>query len=281
MGVTTGGSYMGDLVVDVGMHNGDDTAYYLASGYDVVAVEANPTLCASARDRFAPEIAAGRLSIRNVGIAEDAGELEFWISDHSEWSSFHRENATKGGAQASSISVATIRFADLLNEVPTPVYVKIDIEMNDPLCLRELRRCSALPRYVSFEGHLAAAEDIQFLSQLGYGKFKCVRQNDWHEITPSNVAWHGGVRKALVRTRAHSRIVGGGLRRFHYRNHSVGGWRFAAGSSGPLGSELPGRWLAGDEVRDVWERLLVVDKQLEAAGLGEWFDIHAAVADRR
>lgn len=275
--MANGGSNVPNLVLDVGMHNGDDTAYYLASGYDVVAVEANPTLCASARDRFAPEIAAGRLSIRNVGIAEDAGELEFWVSDHSEWSSFHRENATKGGVQASSIPVATIRFADLLAEVPTPVYVKIDIEMNDPLCLRELPCCRAVPRYVSFEGHLDAAADIQFLSQLGYSGFKCVRQNDWREITPRNVAWHGEVRKALVRTRSYSRIVAGVLRRLHYRSNSVGGWRFAAGSSGPLGSELPGRWLACDEVLDVWERLLAVDKELEAAGLGEWFDIHAAV----
>jgi len=51
---------VGDLVL--GMHNGDDTAYYLARGYDVVAVEANPALCASAGKRFAPEVAAGRLS---------------------------------------------------------------------------------------------------------------------------------------------------------------------------------------------------------------------------
>jgi hypothetical protein len=51
--VANGGSNVPNLVLDVGMHNGDDTAYYLASGYDVVAVEANPTLCASARDRFA------------------------------------------------------------------------------------------------------------------------------------------------------------------------------------------------------------------------------------
>lgn len=30
------------LVIDVGMHNGDDTAYYLHRGYRVVAIEANP-----------------------------------------------------------------------------------------------------------------------------------------------------------------------------------------------------------------------------------------------
>ena len=44
---------MSELVFDIGMHNGDDTAYYLSRGYRVLAVEANPSLCASARERFA------------------------------------------------------------------------------------------------------------------------------------------------------------------------------------------------------------------------------------
>ena len=268
---------MGDLVLDVGMHNGDDTAYYLARGYDVVAVEANPRLCASAEERFAREIGAGRLSVRNVGIAENSGELEFWVSDQSEWSSFHRENATKGGAHASAIPVATIRFADLLSELPTPIYVKIDIEMNDPLCLRELGRCNSVPRYVSFEGHPGAAADIQFLARLGYRSFKCVRQNDWREMVPRNLVWHRGMRKALVRIRPRSQMIATGLQRFHYHGNAVQGWRFAAGSSGPLARELPGRWLACGEVLDVWQYLVAVDRELDAAGLGEWFDIHAAV----
>lgn len=31
-----------DLVYDVGMHNGDDTAFYVSQGYRVVAIEADP-----------------------------------------------------------------------------------------------------------------------------------------------------------------------------------------------------------------------------------------------
>ncbi len=29
------------FIMDLGMNNGDDTAYYLAKGFDVVAIEAN------------------------------------------------------------------------------------------------------------------------------------------------------------------------------------------------------------------------------------------------
>src|SRR4051794_6646259 len=61
------------------MHNGDDTEYYLSKGYRVVAVEANPLLCQEAERRFASEIAAGRLSILNVAIAEEEGSAEFYV----------------------------------------------------------------------------------------------------------------------------------------------------------------------------------------------------------
>jgi hypothetical protein len=52
-----------DLVYDVGMNNGDDTAYYLSLGFRVVAIDANPELVEQAKSRFANEIASQRLII--------------------------------------------------------------------------------------------------------------------------------------------------------------------------------------------------------------------------
>src|SRR5690348_14857053 len=40
------------LIYDVGLCDGDDTAFYLAKGFRVVAVEANPALVAAAKQRF-------------------------------------------------------------------------------------------------------------------------------------------------------------------------------------------------------------------------------------
>lgn len=265
---------MAELVFDVGMHNGDDTAYYLASGYDVVAVEANPALCEAADERFRTEIAAGRLVVRNVGIASAAGELEFWVSDHSEWSSFHRENATQADTAASRILVPTITFDELLGDYRTPLYVKVDIEMNDSHCIRALGRCEVRPPFFSFEGHLNAAEDVDVLAALGYTSFKCVRQIDWREITPENMQRQANIRKLIARAGRVPRL-GTYLHRLHYRARPVGGWEFAAGSSGPLGRDLPGRWLSRDEMLAVWEHRLAVDRAMGAGGLGEWFDIHA------
>src|SRR5271156_4683019 len=54
------------LIYDVGMNNGDDSAYYLRNCFDVVAIEAHPVLVEQARNRFAKEIDDGRLTILDV-----------------------------------------------------------------------------------------------------------------------------------------------------------------------------------------------------------------------
>jgi FkbM family methyltransferase len=264
---------MAELIVDVGMHDAKDTAYYLEKGYDVLAVDANPEFCADASKRFATEIAAGRLTIRNVGIAESPGELTFWVSSQTEWSSFDKDKATRAGTSATAIVVPTVRFADLLSEFPTPLCVKIDIEGNDALCLRELERCSALPAYVSFEATEGAAEDLEFLMKLGFQRFRCIRQNDWREITPDNMLDQGRKRKFVHRA---SRFgLGRVLRPLHYRKPNTSGWRFKVGSSGPLPNEFAGQWLRSEEVLKVWNHLEAVDFELNAHRLGEWYDFHA------
>jgi hypothetical protein len=63
-----------DLIYDVGMNNGDDTAYYLSLGFRVVSIEANPELIEQAELRFAREIDSGRRTILNIGVADQEGE---------------------------------------------------------------------------------------------------------------------------------------------------------------------------------------------------------------
>jgi hypothetical protein len=56
-----------DLIYDVGMHNGDDSAFNLRQGFKVVAVEADPQFSERARQTFgSPSYLAlgGGLSVR-------------------------------------------------------------------------------------------------------------------------------------------------------------------------------------------------------------------------
>src|SRR3954470_20575817 len=77
-----------NLIIDVGMHDGGDTQFYLAKGFDVVAIEANPDLADAARERFAEDIANGRLRILSVAIAEKSGTERLAVTDDiTIWSS--------------------------------------------------------------------------------------------------------------------------------------------------------------------------------------------------
>jgi len=275
---------MGELIFDIGMHNGDDTRYYLANGYRVVAVDANPSLCDAARKRFAKEISTGQLSILNVGIAETEGEEDFWVSSTTECSSFDHSMATRENKRADCIKVKTIPFRRLLEEEGTPYFLKIDIEGSDGLCINDLALTESRPPYLSFESsHHYALSDISILEGLGYKSFKCVRQNDFRQITPENVIFQQVVRRYMKMTVGRiptnteiGRILSTALYRTHYRRRSFNGRKAKRWTSGPPGFELPGRWLTSDEILVVWHHLVAYDLALHANSSGEWFDIHAA-----
>ena len=58
-----------DLIYDVGMHNGNDTAFYLHQGFRVIAIDADPRAADAANQRFRSELASERLMILNVELS--------------------------------------------------------------------------------------------------------------------------------------------------------------------------------------------------------------------
>ena len=174
-----------DLIYDVGLFDGADTAYYLFRGYNVVAIDANPLMIERARLRFAKEIFAKRLTLLNVGISRMPGTATFWISDQPEWSSFDRTIASRNGTPHRSVSVPTAPFSQLLAEHGIPHYLKIDIEGNDSLCVETLREVEP-PKYISVEAECVgdsvvfsdeeAIAMLKLLRDVGYQRFKLVNQ---------------------------------------------------------------------------------------------------------
>lgn len=78
------------FVFDVGLHRGEDTRFYLAKGFDVVAVEAMPDLARRAAKELRDYVDSGQLVIENVAIAEEAGPVSFYVNPASEWERFGR-----------------------------------------------------------------------------------------------------------------------------------------------------------------------------------------------
>lgn len=100
-----------ELIYDVGLFDGSDTAYDLFRCYKVVAVDANPLMIEKARLRFAKEILAKRLTLLNIGISRIPGTANFWISDHPEWSSFDRAIASRNGTPHEAVPVPAMSFS--------------------------------------------------------------------------------------------------------------------------------------------------------------------------
>lgn len=255
------------LIYDVGMNNGDDTAYYLHRGYRVVGVEANPVLVEAATSRFRSEIDAGRLVIRNVGIAETEGEFPFWICEmHSEWSSFDRSIASRENSGHYAITVPCVRFRSVIEEFGVPAYLKIDIEGNDRLCLKDLTPETA-PEHISVEANELGLLDL--LEALGYDRVKCISQFYFLPIelppAPAQLAFEEKSRagRSLDECR------------------TFDGWQFRTGSSGVFGPDLPGRWQTFAEMRETFTHF----RELKRSGVPTpfwndrpysfWADFHA------
>lgn len=179
-----------NLVIDVGMHRGEDTRFYLDKGFDVVAIEANPSLVAQAEREFEREIDAGRLRIRGVAVTEDGDSAVLAIADEAaEWSTldqgFAERNRRNSGTRYRHVEVPAVRFADILADVGVPHYLKIDIEGLDMLCVRALRTQAVRPDFVSVESAVsslaapleAAFDELAELWTLGYRRFGYVNQN--------------------------------------------------------------------------------------------------------
>jgi FkbM family methyltransferase len=274
-----------DLIYDIGLFDGADTAYYLFRGYNVVAVEANPLMIQQAESRFSKEIAAKRLTLLHVGVSDTAGAATFWISDHPDWSSFDRACASRDGTAHIPVSVSTVPFSRLLAEYGVPHYLKIDIEGNDRLCIDALRG-SEIPKYISVEsecvgdttvlGDKEALAILELLRDVGYRQFKLVNQRGWTPVR-SNVA---ALRMRLVTRAAQGRLRVPGLSGIADRftdsaRIAALGFAFVEGSSGPWGEDIAGGWMTFEKARSVYLRTRRSFFSQERPLYAFWYDWHA------
>jgi FkbM family methyltransferase len=261
-----------NLIYDVGVHDGSDSAYYLSLGYRVVGIEASPVMIDLLKERFIREMATGQFILLNIGLAVAAGRMDFWICDDvSPWSSFNHSIASRKGARHHSVTVDTGSFRSILDEYGVPFYCKIDIEGNDRLCLNDLEP-SDVPVFLSIEmAHSDGAKDLELLYGLGYRKFKIISQVTWSQplglISHIEPGLHPKVRSFIQYL---DKALRGRTR--------DGNWGFSSGCSGTFGDKTQGRWLTYEKTYAIWRILHDADIKYNAKGIGvNWFDIHASL----
>jgi FkbM family methyltransferase len=260
-----------DLIYDVGMHDGSDTALYLSRGFRVVAIEANPVLVDRAQSRFSSAQEAGRLTILGVGIGPSRGVFDFWVNEkNDEHSSFVEHVGCRNGSPCHPVKVRCQPLTDVFAKYGVPYYLKVDIERGDIHCLRALKS-DDLPRYVSVEAH--ALEYLCILSVLGYNAFKCVDQmsHNYPRSRPNNESLRGRLTSAWLHY--WRELERRGLR----RRPSVGGHYFPTGSSGPFGEDTPGAWESLETVAYNWLHFKLGHKKRGTLNPRGWFDFHATI----
>lgn len=258
------------VIYDVGVNDGEDTAYYLSRGYRVIGIEADPLLAAGLQTRFAAEIERGALVLLNIGVAEVEGEAEFWVSERSIWSSFSREMASRDGLSCTAITVPTKPLGSIIRDYGVPYYCKIDVEGYDRMCVDSLTPDLA-PTYISVEmNRQEGGDDLKRLKDLNYRRFKVISQVTKGQPRP----WILNLEHALPwRAAVQVRKLDSRLRGVQ----AVDGWSFSPNSSGPFAEDTPGQWQSWDATYELWRYLKDAEAKLEAKGLHEWFDVHAAL----
>ena len=265
-----------DLIFDLGLHMGEDTALYLSKGFRVVAIEANPDLCSSAEQRFRGAIHDRRLTIVNKAIARQPGVATFYRNlDKSVWGTIDREWAERNdrfGTRTESLSVGATTMPDLLREFGVPYYLKVDIEGLDITAVEGLATIASRPRYVSIESDKdsfkALRREIQTFTDLGYEWFKVVNQRYVQKQIPPHPALEG-----------------------KFSDHKL-----EEGSSGLFGEEAPGKWLTAEQTIEAYKPIFLryamtgderfirnrpIRRLLKELGFrADWYDTHAKLGAR-
>ena len=241
------------LIFDLGFHNGDDTDYYLAKGYRVVAVEANPHLAAEGQTRFAKEIATGRLTLINKAISENDGIIDFYIHrQNSDWSSCFMDIVRSDGSYPDIVQVETTNIRKLYQEFGVPHYAKVDLEGYDVFTAKQVYEHPVKPSFISFETSKRDYAGIfSYLYVAGFKRFQLVNQAN-NPARPATVMAEDGT------------------------SHT---YEFTRFSSGPFGADLPkDQWLSFDDALTRYLKYKEL-KQLDNRELGlGWVDIHATMS---
>ncbi len=242
-----------NLIFDLGLHNGDDTDYYLTKGFNVVSVEADPELVEIATERFDQYIYTGQLVLINQAISNSVGNIEFFIHPiKKDWSSCYRELAESDGNASNKIEIPSTTILELCKEYGVPRYIKVDVEGCDLMVAEQLYKMDVKPKFVSFETSKKDYAGIfSWLYVSGYSKFQLVNQA-----------------LNMEREMPHKSSEGGRV-----------DYKFSKYSSGFFGEDLPDeKWLSYDEALSRYQKYkelkMLDNKEL---GLG-WLDVHARLA---
>ncbi len=227
------------IIIDVGVHKGEDSDFYLQRGYKVIGVEASEKLCEFITEKFKDHPYKENFTLLNYAITEKDNELiPFYENTVAAWSTISEEWNTRNkklGSGSEIKMVKTIRLDTLINghiaadkEIE---YIKIDIEGADQLALQSLKNATKKAKFISIESEKHSwdklLEEFEIFKNLGYTKFKVIDQSKMNEQSFS----------------------------YNMENGEQKTFHFDWDCSGPFGDDLPGEWIAADEAIKIYKKV--------------------------
>ena len=242
------------LILDFGLHQGEDTEFYLACGADVIAFEANEQLVAANNARFADEIADGRLQLvagAIVPLGFDQPNVTFYLDEQkSVWGTTSEDWAARNatlGTQRRAATVPAVDLSAILSANRDIYYAKVDIEGADHHVLDTFAATGTRPQFLSIESDkedlASAVAEIETLQGLGFTRFAAVQQ------------------ASIPGTQVTLRSFEGDQFRFRFRKHS----------SGPFGPFLQQGYKSAGEVIDDYKAIF---RRYERFGDRSWLMTH-------
>lgn len=164
---------MDNLIFDLGYHIGVDSKHYIEKDFNVLAVEANPTLIGSYKH--------SNLIVINAAIVSQNytdGKIAFYVNaEHTDWSSCDQNIANQNNSTSTKIFVPVVTIRRLVDTYGVPYYMKVDVEGADLEVAKQVVNLPIKPRYISFElNKRDYAEIFMYLKMSGYKKFQLINQ---------------------------------------------------------------------------------------------------------
>lgn len=234
------------LIFDVGTSEGNDTAFYLAKGFNVVSVEADPVTYVTYQKRFSEELDSGLLKSFNAAGARSAGQvMEFWRNDKDQGlSSLSKSGKERYANTQTAYEVTSIDWKTLIGVDGVPYYAKVDIEGGEAGFLSGIASMDEAPEFLSAE--TKSVEVLEQLHRIGYRKFKIVDQ------------------KAIRNFKAPDPAKEGVYVGHNNSNHG----------SGLFGKELPGaNWMTFEDAVTCFKATRIM--QAQGTVYPTWYDFHA------
>lgn len=251
------------LIFDIGTNKGEDAMFYAHLGYNVIAVDADPSLIEENKREHKAHL--DKITFLNYAISEKDGDtLELFINSDSGKNSLIEEVGARQDSLAGKVAVKTITLRTLVEQYGLPYYIKIDIEGYDAVAVRSLIGMPEMPPYISVEAECLPEDDrfseegifetLDTLRNAGYTRFKLIDQASLRVLDDRDTYYRDSTTLPHRIIRKLQQVTGVHSSPYNYKKvlEKKYGFPLVYSSSGPFGEDSAGHWMSYEQAKKVY-----------------------------